>query len=435
MPSEYDFLLPYSRSFRRVGRAVLLTSAVAVGIACTAFVIALPLRWDASDRVATSSEKPDQAWRGQKTVDAATKPKAAERTPPRPSAEMKPDKPPARADKSDPRTASKASPAPDSTPPPQSQTRSIAAPSAPTQMTESTALGFGQPRDTNAASNAPAATTAVPSSAPPVDSSRGPEPVVAATEPIPEPRPRPRDADAAPSSAMAANEEAAKQASAPKPTPPAGEPTLLGDVLPSSGGGNSTTDGSASAPPPTAPVQPSSSARHDKPTPVERTAPREKTAARTAEPLRREPERPLANQSRPRSTEAPAPRHERVSTPRESVTQDSEAEKPAARIRERSRITQDSQSRERRQATRDEPRVRTVRREQDWRRDQRRFARDLDDERDVRREFVDEGGVRHIILPRREKSRLMDDLHERTAARQGPFLFFRGPRGFFDDED
>ena len=129
------------------------------------------------------------------------------------------------------------------------------------------------------------------------------------------------------------------------------------------------------------------------------------------------------------------PRHERASAPPESVTQDSEAEKPAAKVRERSRVTQDSQRKERRQAARDEPRERIVRREQEPRRDQRRFARDRAGEREVRREFVDEDGVRHIILPRGEKSRLMRDLRAQTAARQGPFLFLRGPRRLFNDDD
>ena len=44
MPSEYDILLPYSRGLRRIGRALLLGGAFVAGVACTALIIAIPLR-------------------------------------------------------------------------------------------------------------------------------------------------------------------------------------------------------------------------------------------------------------------------------------------------------------------------------------------------------------------------------------------------------
>jgi hypothetical protein len=44
MPSEYDFLLPYSRRLRRTGAVVMGAGAFLAGVACMATIIALPLR-------------------------------------------------------------------------------------------------------------------------------------------------------------------------------------------------------------------------------------------------------------------------------------------------------------------------------------------------------------------------------------------------------
>ena len=53
MPSEYDFLLPYSRRARRAGRAALIAGVFGLGVACTALVIALPMR--PAERQATNA--------------------------------------------------------------------------------------------------------------------------------------------------------------------------------------------------------------------------------------------------------------------------------------------------------------------------------------------------------------------------------------------
>ena len=44
MPSEYDFLLPYSRRLRRLGAIGMGVGAFLAGAVCMAAIIALPLR-------------------------------------------------------------------------------------------------------------------------------------------------------------------------------------------------------------------------------------------------------------------------------------------------------------------------------------------------------------------------------------------------------
>ena len=44
MPSEYDFLLPYSRRLRRAGAMAMGVGAFLAGAGCMAAIIALPLR-------------------------------------------------------------------------------------------------------------------------------------------------------------------------------------------------------------------------------------------------------------------------------------------------------------------------------------------------------------------------------------------------------
>lgn len=60
MPSEYDFLLPYSRGLRRTRRALLVGTAFAAGVASTALIIALPLRSVTTGKV-TTAEHSDKA--------------------------------------------------------------------------------------------------------------------------------------------------------------------------------------------------------------------------------------------------------------------------------------------------------------------------------------------------------------------------------------
>src|SRR5262249_41456419 len=49
MPSEYDFLLPYSRAARRVGAMLLGGAAFLAGALCMTAIIALPLRTGPND--------------------------------------------------------------------------------------------------------------------------------------------------------------------------------------------------------------------------------------------------------------------------------------------------------------------------------------------------------------------------------------------------
>jgi hypothetical protein len=62
MPSEYDFLLPYSRRLHRVGRIAMGAAAFLAGAVCTAAIVALPLRsqGDGSWSPAVATEATDQ---------------------------------------------------------------------------------------------------------------------------------------------------------------------------------------------------------------------------------------------------------------------------------------------------------------------------------------------------------------------------------------
>ncbi|MFL6805609.1 MAG: hypothetical protein ACJ8FM_16635, partial [Xanthobacteraceae bacterium] len=76
MPSEYDFLLPYSRGLRRTGRLILVGAAFVAGVASTALIVALPLRHVSNEKVTASSaqtEKANSADRGEKIATTPTK--------------------------------------------------------------------------------------------------------------------------------------------------------------------------------------------------------------------------------------------------------------------------------------------------------------------------------------------------------------------------
>src|SRR5262249_42147234 len=88
MPSEYDFLLPYSRGLRRTGRLALISAAFIAGVASTALIIALPLRPVSNDKVATDDKASVQATdekasiQAQKTAPTVSSEKAAPPVPP-----------------------------------------------------------------------------------------------------------------------------------------------------------------------------------------------------------------------------------------------------------------------------------------------------------------------------------------------------------------
>jgi hypothetical protein len=60
MPSEYDFLFPYSRRLRRAGSALMAAGAFLAGAVCMAVVIALPL-WSIGKDDTTASVNTEQA--------------------------------------------------------------------------------------------------------------------------------------------------------------------------------------------------------------------------------------------------------------------------------------------------------------------------------------------------------------------------------------
>src|SRR5215217_3954198 len=111
MPSEYDFLLPYSRSFRRAWRGLLVAGAFVAGVGCTALIIALPLRSVGHDKVVSTADgKGEQrAAKGDKTASAPAKTasSATHQEPPRPTRDVKPEKPTDRTAQSTAGTATK----------------------------------------------------------------------------------------------------------------------------------------------------------------------------------------------------------------------------------------------------------------------------------------------------------------------------------------
>ena len=87
MPSEYDFLLPYSRRARRAGRAALIAGVFGLGVACTALVIALPMR--PAERQATNATDSRGKEATAKPVAAPSRPNWdwARHSPPQPKSE------------------------------------------------------------------------------------------------------------------------------------------------------------------------------------------------------------------------------------------------------------------------------------------------------------------------------------------------------------
>src|SRR5262252_5823576 len=64
MPSEYDFLLPYSRRLRRIGSMLGVAAAFIAGFGCAALIVALPLRsvvHDGKDKDATPAAATTQS--------------------------------------------------------------------------------------------------------------------------------------------------------------------------------------------------------------------------------------------------------------------------------------------------------------------------------------------------------------------------------------
>ena len=57
MPSEYDFLLPYSGPARRVGTLTAVGGAFLVGMVCTGLVVALTLKPTEEDKLAAESSR------------------------------------------------------------------------------------------------------------------------------------------------------------------------------------------------------------------------------------------------------------------------------------------------------------------------------------------------------------------------------------------
>lgn len=362
MPSEYDFLLPYSRysrPLRREGRArrmVLLAGAFGAGALATALIIALPLgpirhtsggKAERADKVATTATP------AQPPAPTSTQPAAQE--PQRPARAVGANNPPEAVGASKRREAATESAA--------------SAPARPT--TESTVAAYDRPRETTGLAGPATAPPTAPSSPPPVG----------ATDAIPEPRPR--------SLALVS-------------LPPA---------PPSEGGANSNP-GTLAEPPAQKPAAAPDAAITERPAPRTRrqaaSRSERRAAIRSETPAAEKPANRISETLAATSGDGPAAtssdkpvRSEAVATSRDGVTPGGEtaaARSEAAQPRSEQRTARSDRRRvrdERAYISRPDPR----------RYHERRIARTRDDSRvrdDWRdgREFVDSHGVRRIILPR-----------------------------------
>ena len=429
MPSEYDFLLPYSRysrSLRRTGRGwrmALLAGAFGAGVVSTTLIVALPLRPFTHDD-GTS----DKA--GKSAANRTSGATSAQPEPPRPSRAVTPDTPAESTNSSPPKLAAKP-----------------AEPHAPTRT-------------------AMQAERAAPS-------------ITGADEPVPQPRPRPlalgKEQPAAPVESATASAPAPAGAAAEKPTatpstdgavapmgndrPSVSEPAVASrDAVRASASGEtapqSHSDGRARAERRRAKSERTIAARSE---PVEKPAPRtgeRPPAAQSADgaavpPVPPDNDRPAAapegNDRPPVSEPAVASRDSETAPASGEAAAQSHADRRAGAERRRARS-------ERSYATRQERRELS-------RQEQRRIARTRDDQEQPQyrsvvrtrdddygrefvdsyggREFVDAYGVRRVILSRRgDRSRVAADAYgDRARAFEGgwrPRRFFMfGP---FDDE-
>jgi hypothetical protein len=345
MPSEYDFLLPYShysRPLRREGRArrmLLLAGAFGVGALATALIIALPLRPISQ----TSGGKAERADKVATTATSAQPPAPTSTQPPAQEPQR-----PARAVGANPPEAVGASK--------RREAATESAASAPAKATTERPVAVSdRPRETTGL-----APPAAPSS----------PPTVGATDAIPEPRPR--------SLALIS-------------LPPA----------PPSAGGANSSPGTLAEPPAQKPAAAPDAAITERPA----TRTRRQAAPRSERSVATSSETPATERHANRSSEtlaaASGDSPAATSTSRESATPSGEtaaARSEAAQPRSEQRTARSDRRRirnERAYMSRPEPR----------RYQERRIARTRDDSRvrdDWRdgREFVDSYGVRRIILPR-----------------------------------
>ena len=437
MPSEYDFLLPYSRysrSLRRTGRGwrmALLAAAFGAGVVSTALIVALPLRPFTPDDRASHKAARSAA----NTTFGAT---SGQADPPRPSRALTPDAPV----ESTAQSTSSSPPKPAAKP---------AEPHAPTRTARQ-------------------AERAAPS-------------ITGADEPVPQPRPRPlalaKEQPAAPVESATASAPAPAGAAAEKPTatpstdgavapmgndrPSVSEPAVASrDAVRASASGEtapqSHSDGRARAERRRAKSERTIAARSE---PVEKPAPRtgeRPPAAQSADgaavpPVPPDNDRPAAAPAandRPSLSEAAVANHdsETAAASAETAPQSHGDRRVGAEPRRARSERNDATRQERRELSRQEQRRIARTRDDQEQRQYRSVVRTRDDDYGREfvdsyggrefvdayggregREFVDAYGVRHVILSRRgERSRVATDTdRDRVSAFESGWR----PRRFF----
>jgi hypothetical protein len=455
MPSEYDFLLPYSRGLRRTGRLLMVGGAFVAGVAATALIVVLPLRPLSNDKVVDASPEKVVTQDAKATNGAARNDAAASK-----AAKDKVATPTEKNAASTAHAQQQPSPQPRSaaTEKPAERTTGSSGTWTDTQTVASPANLADRPRETTAA-----AAPANPSGAAPMPSPAGQaEPApgaanpggVASNDPVmsdqaasqsnEQPKVNGSEAAVAASSALSGEEPVARTGDQTSAKSKAA--LARGDAAPA----RAITEKVVPTPEKNESSGPARSDRslsrtRDKPAPTaphsERTAAiSSPPAAEAAEKAARSSERhvvargkdkPVASSDPATSTrDAPPPsdvgdqaqgRSEKQAS-REKA-EPATASEPAPRRRAERAGTQERRHTVRRQEPRQDARGQTQ---------ERRYARSRD-EQDGGREFVDDQGVRHIILPRRASERSDRTMAFEEPAR--PRRFFLFPPFGLDDDD
>ena len=425
MPSEYDFLLPYSRysrSLRRTGRGwrmALLAAAFGAGVVSTALIVTLPLRPFTPDDGASQKAAKSAA----NTTSGAT---SGQADPPRPSRALTPDAPV----ESTAQSTSSSPPKPAAKP---------AEPHAPTRTARQ-------------------AERAAPS-------------ITGADEPVPQPRPRPlalaKEQPAAPVESATASAPAPAGAAAEKPTatpstdgavapmgndrPLVSEPAVASrDAVRAPASGETApqtrSDGRASAERRRAKSERTVAARSE---PAEKPAPRagerpaaaQSTDGAAVPPGNDRPAAAPAGNDRPSLSEAAVANHdsETAAASAETAPQSHGDRRVGAEPRRARSERNDATRQERRELSRQEQRRIARTRDDQEQRQYRSVVRTRDDDGGREfvdayggregREFVDAYGVRHVILSRRgDRSRVATDTdRDRVSAFESGWR----PRRFF----
>jgi hypothetical protein len=388
MPSEYDFLLPYSRGLRRTGRLMLVGAAFVAGVASTVLIVALPLRQVSNDKVtASSAETANPVNRGEKTATATDKNTAP---PAQPQQKPAPQPRVAEANKPVDRT-----------------TGSTGTWTDTQAAADSNATSPDRPRETTAL----AAPTAKPTTASP--------------PPAPSPHAVPNPATS-PAAGAVTNDPSAT-ANIEQPAASSGEAAIADSAAASGERPAARTSETPAArhkrKPSGTSVTSEQAAMISDASPVET---REKPASRTSD-SRRSKDKPSSGPFSASGSTMPAAETEQ-SQPREQASREKIAptSEPAS-----SRRSERAATRERHRA-RDERDFATRRQEPRGDTQERRFARTRDNQ-DSGREFVDDRGVRHIILPRRSSERYDSTMAFDEPVRSRRFFLF--PFGLGRDDD